>query len=329
MIKSKYRLLLLILMAVVLLIVPTFAAESSSLTVITEDGTTPLSNAEFAIYHFASLDEDVFILTDDFASSRIAVNTDENDWNAIVSTLEGYIAANHPTPTDRGRTAHDGMVRFPTGSTPLDAGLYLVVGQPHVQNKTIYEFYPTIVRIDPGKNIQIRPKMESFPDLDPGPDESAETVTRKVLKVWNDAGISHLRPEEVVVHLLRNGEIYSTVTLSQENNWRHTWTKLDKNSKWNVVEVVPNGYTVTVERKGVTFVVTNTRKPTVPPVPDTPDPPDPDVPLTPPTETPSSPGRPVLPQTGQLWWPVPLLVIAGLVFVVLGLLRRRGSAHEV
>ena len=41
--------------------------------------------------------------------------------------------------------------------------------------------------------------------------------------------------------------------------------------------------------------------------------------------TPKSPGGGggKLPQTGQLWWPVPVLVCAGLGFIAVGLLRRR------
>lgn len=35
-----------------------------------------------------------------------------------------------------------------------------------------------------------------------------------------------------------------------------------------------------------------------------------------------------LPQTGQLWWPVPVLVCAGLGFIVVGLLRRREAEDE-
>lgn len=35
-------------------------------------------------------------------------------------------------------------------------------------------------------------------------------------------------------------------------------------------------------------------------------------------------GPETLPQTGQLWWPVPILLCAGLVLVLLGYLRGRG-----
>ena len=51
----------------------------------------------------------------------------------------------------------------------------------------------------------------------------------------------------------------------------------------------------------------------------------PETTTTPPTTKPSQQGN-KLPQTGQLWWPVPVLLAVGLLFVILGLLRRRGNA---
>ena len=75
-----------------------------------------------------------------------------------------------------------------------------------------------------------------------------------------------------------------------------------------------DGYTVSITREGVTFVVTNTY------VPETPN--------TPPPTEPGKPDQPSLPQTGQLWWPVPLLLVGGLLLVVIGLIRRRGIADE-
>ncbi len=49
---------------------------------------------------------------------------------------------------------------------------------------------------------------------------------------------------------------------------------------------------------------------------------------TPPTPpTPHTP--PELPQTGQLWWPVPVLACGGLLSLLIGIIvRRRGTAHE-
>ena len=44
------------------------------------------------------------------------------------------------------------------------------------------------------------------------------------------------------------------------------------------------------------------------------------------TSPPGTPPRGNLPQTGQLWWPVPVLALAGLAFIAFGFIRRsRGS----
>ena len=48
-----------------------------------------------------------------------------------------------------------------------------------------------------------------------------------------------------------------------------------------------------------------------------------------PTSPPSSGGSGgKLPQTGQLWWPVPLLICAGLGCIAVGLFRRREDRNE-
>lgn len=44
-----------------------------------------------------------------------------------------------------------------------------------------------------------------------------------------------------------------------------------------------------------------------------------------PNETPTTPEEPRLPQTGALWWPVPVLACAGLAALCVGAARRRNS----
>ncbi len=151
-----------------------------------------------------------------------------------------------------------------------------------------------------------------------------------MLKIWRDAGHESERPQEIVVQLLRDGELYGTAILNEANSWRTAWEGLDAASHWTVVESVPEGYTVEIVREGGTFVVVNTsQEPEDPPsptppgdtdIPDDPAPTEPD-----PGEQPPDGSEPSLPQTGQLWWPAPLLLCAGLLFIVVGLLRRRGN----
>ena len=111
------------------------------------------------------------------------------------------------------------------------------------------------------------------------------------------------------------------MTLSAGNGWSHTWSGLDDGCTWTVVEKECEGYTVRVEREGITFVMTNTYAAEIPddPTPEAPLPPDPAKP---------TPGGPTLPQTGQVWWPVPLLLMTGLLLLAVGLFRRRTTGDE-
>ena len=49
---------------------------------------------------------------------------------------------------------------------------------------------------------------------------------------------------------------------------------------------------------------------------------------TSPATNPTFPGGKKLPQTGQLWWPVPVLACGGLGCIVVGLFRRRRAGDE-
>lgn len=281
------------------------------LTVSYQDGNTPLAGAGFSIYLVATADESGELTTTDaFKQFNVDIRGKNDEaWKALASTLEGYVLRDDIAPTDSGKTNAEGYLYFPTGGR-LTPGLYLVLGQRHIQNGRRYDHMPFMVML-PTQDTQtgdwlyeviVDPKHESSEVPD-----TPSAVTRKVLKVWDDEAGSD-RPAEVVVQLLCDGEVYDTVTLNAENNWRYTWSELDDSYTWTVVEEECKGYTVSVERDGITFVVTNTR---VTPLP------------TPPG--PTDPAKPSLPQTGQVWWPVPVLLMCGLLFIIIGLICRRRS----
>lgn len=83
----------------------------------------------------------------------------------------------------------------------------------------------------------------------------------------------------------------------------------------------PEGYTVSVVREGITFVMTNTHTEEIPDEPtpggDVPPPPETNIPDEPTPQGPG-PGGPDLPQTGVLWWPVSLLACGGLFLFLIG-----------
>ena len=146
--------------------------------------------------------------------------------------------------------------------------------------------------------------------------------------------------DSVTVELLRNGSVYDQVTLSEDNDWEHTWTRLSDNYNWSVAEAdVPEGFTTEVSHRGTAWTITNDDIPEDPPEPDIPtepeDPPEPDIPTdpeepdepTPPTpETPTDP----VPQTGDethmtLWLGLLALSGIGILAMLAVRLRYRGK----
>lgn len=287
-----------------------------SLTIIYRDKETPLEGAAFSLYRVATMDEDGrFTPEAPFDKYNLTwSDPSEIAWTALATTLEGYILRDDIVPSDSWVTDEEGIVSFPTPNGKLEQGLYLVLGRRHTQDGYAYETSPFLIHLptqseESGEwvyHTELYPKHESTPD------GSEEPLTRKVLKVWADDGFENQRPREIQVQLLRDGEPYGEpVTLSAENNWRHTWEELDADAHWTIVETEEKGYTVAVTQAGVTFIVTNTYSGVTPPPSPTPTPPPPNNP------------PPKIPQTGQLWWPIPILILAGMFLVISGLTRRK------
>lgn len=316
--KRLFTLLLSLLTTLPLLAVSALAAGSIhlnqpvSLTLSYQENGVPLVGAAFSAYQIATVDEvGELTTTEPFQVFHVDIRG-KNDaaWHLLASTLEGYILRDNVTPTAQGVTDENGQLTWPAEGKVLPQGLYLVLGERHTQDGYIYDPTPFLVllpSVDKERNdylydvtADVKHQSEKIPD-------TPTTVTRKAQKVWKDDGHENERPQEVVAQLLKNGEIYDTVTLSAENNWRYTWTGLDSAAKWNVTERELSHYTVTVAQESTTFVLTNTYQGSTP-------------------STPANSGK--LPQTGQLWWPVPALFSAGLLCVLIGALRRRGTGDE-
>ena len=67
---------------------------------------------------------------------------------------------------------------------------------------------------------------------------------------WDDgSNAAGLRPQQVLVQLYRNGAAYGEpLALGAEENWRHTWEKLDDFYRWTVgLAQAPQGYAWSVE----------------------------------------------------------------------------------
>ena len=77
-----------------------------------------------------------------------------------------------------------------------------------------------------------------------------------VHKIWEDNGYPE-RPNSVTARLLRDGETYETVELSEDNQWTYTWDELDDRYNWSVEEDVPAGYEVSYKTEDNKIFVIN------------------------------------------------------------------------
>ena len=198
-----------------------------------------------------------------------------------------------------GKTGADGKLRL----EGLEDGLYLIVGQKHGQGDWRYTAEPGLVVVQAMNedgtptDTTVLPKKER---------ESVGPVDISVRKEWIDDGHESERPEKIAVQLLCNGKVYDTAVLSDENSWLHAWNDLDGGPEWSVAEKnVPAQYDDGYRRDGNTFIIKNTYK----------------VPGEPPKDE-------VLPQTGLLWWPVPVLAGAGMALCFVGWRKQRCSEEE-
>ena len=85
-------------------------------------------------------------------------------------------------------------------------------------------------------------------------------VNVTAVKQWNT--ISETHPDSVTVNLLKDGEVYDTVVLNEENDWQNAWNRLSDEFTWTVEEVeVPEGYEVSYATEGEVTTITNTELP--------------------------------------------------------------------
>lgn len=261
---------------------------------------------EFKAYKIATLDENIrFQFTSTYSGYGVAIPDTQDGYRALAETLSGYIARDGISPAQVEKTNANGIARFDN----LEQGLYIILADRYKDPATgiTYVASPSLVSLPNSTDgvsweyeVIIVPKSTSIPPI---PDTPGETIDINVLKVWTGEGTTVKRPESIVAELICDGKVIDSVELNSGNNWRHTWTELDATRTYNVTEKdVPEGYTVTILRDGKTYTINNYGG-GVPPV--------------------TPPSVPRLPQTGQLWWPVPILAGAGLIALILGAIRKK------
>lgn len=167
----------------------------------------------------------------------------------------------------------------------LESGIYLVVGKEVLQDGVFY--MPQVSLVSLSGDLSVDLKYET----------SVQPSRIHVLKVWKKDN-KKSRPKSIEVCLLRSdGIVVDRVVLNSDNQWSYTWDNLSTSYTYSVMETsVPSGYKESCTREKDTIVLTNTGS----------------------DKYRVEKKDEVLPNSGQLWWPVPVLLFVGLVLFGLG-----------
>ena len=169
--------------------------------------------------------------------------------------------------------------------TGLESGIYLVVGKEVFQDGVFYMPQVSLVSLSGDLSVDLKYEMSDKPSR------------IHVLKVWKKDN-KKSRPKSIEVCLLRSdGIVVDRVVLNSDNQWSYTWDNLSTSYTYSVMETsVPSGYKESCTREKDTIVLTNTGS----------------------DKYHVEKKDEVLPNSGQLWWPVPVLLFVGLVLFGLG-----------
>ena len=300
----------IILTAWVLLMMPMTAFAQSfdadrlgsiSVTLMNQDGKTPIAGAELSLYYVASLE-----LNSNNNLSYTFTNTFEDcgcalDDPALSVKLDAFVKE-HSVPAEKLVTDAQGRVVF--GNLPL--GLYYLKQTNYV-----------------GGYAPCKPFIVSVPDQSNGKDiydikanpktETAKFIDITIRKVWDVDEFTKIA-DHVTVDLLRDGFAVKTAVLTETNNWEVTYSGMPESDSYSIVELnVPEGFTAVYTRKGYEFTVTNSF---CAEISDDEDGEGSDI-----GDFPSPGGGKddsELIQTGQTVWPIPVLTMAGLGLIVVG-----------
>lgn len=167
----------------------------------------------------------------------------------------------------------------------LESGIYLVVGKEVESNGVFYMPQVSLVSLSGDLSVDLKYEMSDKPSR------------IHVLKVWKKDN-KKSRPKSIEVCLLRSdGIVVDKVILNSDNQWSTTWDNLSTLYTYRVMETsVPSGYKESCTREKGTIVLTNTGS----------------------DKYRVEKKDDKLPNSGQLWWPAPVLLFVGLVLFGLG-----------
>ena len=225
-----------------------------------------------------------------------AGSADTTKWADFAGNLANHIHADQVTPDAAATSDSNGKATF----SDLNVGVYLLLADPFTNagaGGETYMFSPSLVTLPSAAGRKLQYAVNAVAKLEKVVPKPAQY---QVVKHWQDGGNQTARPKAIKIQILRDEKLFQTIELNSANNWTYRWED-SEGHRWAVAEQLGNSpYTVSYEKVGNTFTVTNTLVPENPPK------------------------HPPLTKTGanlSYLWLAPLLMVLGAV----GIAMRRGQ----
>lgn len=346
----KNRIFSLLMACIMLLAVLPFSAfaesvNSCSITVNCSYDGRYIKDAKVNIFRIAEVTEKGKIpLVGNFSNYRVIIDpSSAGTLQTSAITLDAYAQADKIIADYSGFTGNDGNVKFEN----LPVGVYLVsVDEIKNEDGSSYEFEPYILFLPYADSEKSEPVYDVTTNVKANLRPKQDLSYIHILVTWDDKDFLPLRPETVIIRLICDGEVYDTIEVGAKDNWEYTWENIDPNHEWTVVEDgVDVKYVVDMRHPDQNdFVINNKRveKVFIPIIPIIPIPGCivPVIVVTSAIVTPivikeildhtTTKPQPtteqeeeeqeeeVLPYTGALWWPVPVLLCTGFALILIG-----------
>lgn len=207
----------------------------------------PLARMRFDVYRVADRSGDgAWSPVPRFKAYRSRLETQSSDGEAraaLARVLERVALMEEAClPEASAETDESGTAVFDA----LEPGLYLLSGQSVCVNRQIYTPSPLLI-VCPAER-----------EAEPALTRSPEKADYSVQIVWDDAQTPEQRPESLSVQLMCDGKAFGRpVLLSEEQDWRYTWSSLPTAHYWALAEQIVPGYLdAEIQKEGTRFRVT-------------------------------------------------------------------------
>ncbi|MBR1554066.1 MAG: Cna B-type domain-containing protein [Oscillospiraceae bacterium] len=239
-----------------------FSAGTTSITLrcFDEEQNTILSDMHWNIYLLGTLEDEKFTYSEDFVQYQDTVlleNLTASELTDFASTLKNYALKDKIEPLQTGVTDAEGYITF----SGLPSGMYLLTAEKLKTDYRSWKAIPSIITVDASKSDNVV-SVAKVRDATLDENQTDYTVRKVWMKNKEEAqDVKRIKDASITVEIYRNGELFETKELNEQNHWEYSWT--DKTmSEWYVIEKeIPRYYTVSYRDNITEYVVVNTVQP--------------------------------------------------------------------